>query len=89
VKRGAIQLASELGHLIVPISVASRRKHVLRHRWDRLEIPMMFTRVSVAVGEPMRIPPGLSWEEVGCWRSRLHDVLEAVDREAEDRVRRS
>jgi lysophospholipid acyltransferase (LPLAT)-like uncharacterized protein len=88
VKRGAIQLASELGHLIVPMSVASRHKHVLHHRWDRLEIPMIFSRVCVAVGEPMRIPPGLSWEEVQRWRSRLQDLLEAIDSEAEDRVRR-
>jgi lysophospholipid acyltransferase (LPLAT)-like uncharacterized protein len=77
-----------LGHWIVPMSVASRRKPILRHRWDRLEIPMVFTRVAVTVGQPIRIPPGLSWEEVKLWRTRLHDALEAVDDEAERRVRR-
>lgn len=87
VKRGAIQVASELGHAIVPVSVASRRKHILQHRWDRLEIPMVFTRVHVSVGQPLRIPPNLSWDEVQMWRARLRDVLEAVDSEAERRVR--
>lgn len=88
VKRGAIRVASELGHSVVPISVAARRKHVLRHRWDRLEIPMVFTRVHVSVGEPIKIPSGLSWQEVQRWRTRLHDALEAVDQVAENRVRR-
>lgn len=88
VKRGAIQLASELGHVIVPMSVASRHKHVLRHRWDRLEIPMLFTRVSVAVGKPIQVPRGLSFDKLQTWRDRLHDALEAIDAEAESRVRR-
>jgi lysophospholipid acyltransferase (LPLAT)-like uncharacterized protein len=87
VKRGPIQVASELGYSIVPVSVASRRKHILHHRWDRLEIPMIFTRVHVSVGRAIKIPPALSWEGVQDWRIRLHDALEAIDTEAERRVR--
>lgn len=86
VKRGPIQVASETGHVIVPVSVAARRRHVMRHRWDRLEIPFLFTRVHVSVGEPLRIPPNLTWEEVQHWRARLHDTLEALDEDAERKV---
>jgi lysophospholipid acyltransferase (LPLAT)-like uncharacterized protein len=88
VKRGAVQAASDFGHLLVPISVAARRKHVLVHRWDHLEIPTFFTRVSLAVGDPIRVPPNLRSAEIMRWRTRLHDALEAVDREAEAMVTR-
>ena len=60
VKRGVIQAASDLDQLIVPITVATRCRLSLAHRWDRLEIPGIFTRVSLVVGEPLRIPPELS-----------------------------
>lgn len=83
VKRGAIQLASELGFALLPVSVASRRKRVLRHRWDRMEIPHPFTRVSLVIGEAMTVPAGLTPDEIEPWARRLHDALEAVDRLAE------
>lgn len=41
VKRGVLRLAAEYQFEVVPISVASRRKRVLRHRWDHLEIPCL------------------------------------------------
>lgn len=87
VKRGAIQLASHLGYLVVPVSVATRRKFVLSRRWDQLEIPGMFTRVSLVVGEPIRVPPGMVPEELPEWTQRLHDVLEELDERAECKVR--
>ena len=88
VKRGAIQVASALGHWIIPLSVGAQRKHVLTHRWDHLEIPKLFTRVHLAVGEPIRVPPKLSAAGIMDWRIRLHDALEAVDAEAEEKVAR-
>lgn len=86
VKRGAIQVASDLGHWIVPVSVAARSKHVFVRRWDRLEIPKLFTHVHLSVGEPMQVPPDLSSAGLVEWRVRLHDVLEEVDAEAEKKV---
>jgi lysophospholipid acyltransferase (LPLAT)-like uncharacterized protein len=83
VKRGAIQLASELGCALLPVSVASRRQRVLRHRWDRMEIPYPWTRVSLVIGEAMTVPAGLTPDELEPWTRRLHDALEAVDRLAE------
>lgn len=83
VKRGAIQVASNLGYLVVPVSVASRRKVVLSHRWDRLEIPSVFTRVSLVIGEPLAVPRQLSPHELPEWAQRLHDVLEDLDARAE------
>jgi hypothetical protein len=86
VKRGAIQLASELGFALLPVSVASRRKRVLRHRWDRMEIPRPFTRVCLVIGEALTVPAGLTRDEVEPWARRLHDALEAGDRLAGEKV---
>lgn len=87
VKRGAIQLASDLGFVLLPASVASRRKRVLIRRWDRMEIPRLFTRVCLVVGEAIEIPAGLSKEEIGPWIRRFREALEAADRRAEKMVK--
>ncbi|HZA28511.1 MAG TPA: glycosyltransferase [Gammaproteobacteria bacterium] len=83
VKRGAIKLASLVGYVVVPASVCARRKRVMKHRWDRLELPGLFTRVGFAIGDPMEIPPDLSVEEIKQWTRRLHEALESLDRRAE------
>jgi lysophospholipid acyltransferase (LPLAT)-like uncharacterized protein/uncharacterized membrane protein YdjX (TVP38/TMEM64 family) len=86
VKRGAIRLASTLGFTIVPTSVASRRKHILTSRWDRMEWPRLFTRVYLVVGEAIDVPAGLPKDEIEGWARRLRDALEDVDRHAESKA---
>ena len=86
VKRGAVTLASELGYAIVPVSVASRRRHLLYRRWDKMEVPKLFTRVCMVVGTPMYIPENLKEEEVHGWSEKLHDVLEEIDKTAAKKV---
>jgi Glycosyltransferase len=84
VRRGAIKLASELGFLVVPASVSAKRKRILKHRWDRLELPGLFTKVGLAIGRPIEVPPGLSAEEMRSWADRLREALEYLDRRAEE-----
>jgi lysophospholipid acyltransferase (LPLAT)-like uncharacterized protein len=59
VKSGVIRIASALGFELLPGSVDSRRKMVCYKRWDRMEIPMLFTRVCLVIGEPIQVPSGL------------------------------
>lgn len=87
VKRGAVTLASELGYCIVPVSVASDRAHVLSQRWDRMEMPKLFSRVCLGVASAIRVPPNLNEHEVLEWSDVLHDALEALDRSTIDRLR--
>jgi lysophospholipid acyltransferase (LPLAT)-like uncharacterized protein len=87
VKRGAIQVASTLGFAIVPTSVASRRKRILTHRWDRMELPRLFTRVYLVVGEAIDVPAELPKDEKGNWPRRVCNALEDVDRHAESKAR--
>ncbi|MDH3689698.1 MAG: DUF374 domain-containing protein [Gammaproteobacteria bacterium] len=88
VKRGAVKLASDLGYAIVPVSVASRRTHMQSKRWDKMEIPKLFTRVSMVVGTPMTIPENLTEQAVRAWSEKLHDVLAEIDKYAAEKVQR-
>jgi len=87
VKRGAIQLASELDFALLPVAVASCRHRVLWQRWDQMEIPRLFTRVCLVVGEVLTVPPGLTRDEIAAWACRLHDALEAVERRAQEKMK--
>jgi len=79
VKRGAIELASELGFALLPISVAARRKRVAAARWDRMEFPRPFSAVHLEAGEPIAVPPGLDEAGVEDWSRRVRDALDAID----------
>jgi len=84
VKAGAVRLASEHGFAVLPIAAAADRSWILDGRWDRMEIPRPFARLSLVCGEPVAIPAGLPEEEVAIWCSRLREGLEAAERRAKE-----
>jgi len=75
-KPGLVYLASRSGLPIVPVAAASRSCWRLRS-WDRFRIPRPFTRVVVAYGDPIAVPPGLEGEALEAWRSRVERALES------------
>ncbi len=82
VKPGAIRLASSLGASLLPVAAASRRSWVLRRRWDRMAIPLPFSRICLVVGPPLTVEPALGGEPVAAWTGRLHEALEEAGRRA-------
>ena len=86
VKHGAVRLASELGYAIVPVSFAARRTHVLAERWDKMEVPKLFSRVCMVLGKPIELPTHLSEAAVHDWSKKLHDVLEEINARASRHV---
>lgn len=89
VKHGVIQLASQTGSTILPVSVASRRKWILSKRWDRMEIPRSFTHVYLAAGEPIDIPPALDAAAIHTWSGHVRAALDALDERVEEATRTS
>lgn len=87
VKHLPIELASRLGCALLPISVASRRKWVMKQRWDHMEVPWPFTQVYLLIGTAMEVPPRLTREAVTLWAQCLHDTLETIGQRAAERVR--
>lgn len=86
VKPGAIELASSLGFVLLPVSTASRRRRIFLQRWDQMELPWFFTQVALVIGEPLYIPPDLNNQDLPFWESQLHQSLIDVDRRANELV---
>jgi lysophospholipid acyltransferase (LPLAT)-like uncharacterized protein len=87
VRRGLLRTAGGQGFQLLPVSLAARRRLVLRGRWDRMELPAPFTRIHLAFGDPISPPARLAAEETEILARRLQKALEDLDRLAGERVR--
>lgn len=79
VKPSLIQLASDVGATILPISMSASPCCVLRWRWDLREVPWPFARVKVRVGGPIRVRFGLSRDARAEWCERVKSALDELD----------
>lgn len=84
VKEGVVAMARMANVPIIPVAYSSRRR-VLMDTWDRLVVPLPFTRGVFLWGEPVRMPAGASAEEMEQARllleQRMIDLTAAADRE--------
>ena len=62
---------------------AARPRLVLIRRWDRMEIPLPFSRVRLVFGEPIVIPGDFGGHSIERWKKRVRDALESAGEEAE------
>jgi len=82
-KPGAVMLAQLTGRPILPISIAA--SHTWRFRtWDRFELPLPFSRVVIAYGEPVRLPRGLDAESLARLQGEMGRKLEELQGEARE-----
>ncbi len=86
VKSGVIRLASALGFDLLPVSVDSYRKIIYKKRWDRMEIPLPFTAVSLVVGAPIKVPPKLGPGQIRLWMKKLAKAIDIQDKKAESMI---
>lgn len=82
VRPGAVRIAADLGFVVLPVAAAADRSWTLNGRWDRMEVPRPFARLSLVCGEPVHLPAGLAGEEIAEWCAHLRESLEAVERRA-------
>jgi hypothetical protein len=76
-KPGAVMLSQLTGKPILPISIAA--SHTWRFRtWDRFELPLPFSRVVIAYGEPVRLPRGLDADSLARMQSEMAQRLQAL-----------
>ena len=80
--QGTVELSRMTGSAIVPISNTSRPRRLFGS-WDRFQLPVPFSRVTVAYGEPMLVPEGADREERERLRlelqRRLNELTTALD----------
>jgi lysophospholipid acyltransferase (LPLAT)-like uncharacterized protein len=64
IKPGLVFLASHTGRPIVPTVSLPEKSWYIRGKWTGMCIPRPFTRAWFLLGEPIRIPPNLSREQI-------------------------
>ena len=80
-KPGAVMLAQLTGKPILPVSVAA--SHAFRlPTWDRFELPLPFSRVVIAYGEPVKMPRGVDAESLARLQGEMAGRLQALQQEA-------
>ncbi len=85
---GAIALAKLSGATIVPAAVATSGRQILS-TWDKLIIPLPFTRGARVWGTPIRVPKNSNAETLSQLRDTLEESLIAVSDRADAMVGQS
>jgi lysophospholipid acyltransferase (LPLAT)-like uncharacterized protein len=85
VKAGVIHLARATGAPIFPVTYAATRRRQLRS-WDRLIIPLPFSRIVYVAGEPLQVPRHATDTEVETLRQELEARLNRITEQAEAMV---
>ena len=74
-------LAQLTGKPILPISVAA--SHTWRFRtWDQFELPLPFSRVVIAYGEPVKMPRGIDADSLARWQAEMAERLQQLQQQA-------
>jgi hypothetical protein len=80
-KPGAVMLSQLTGKPILPISIAA--SHTLRFTtWDKFELPLPFSRVVIAYGEPVRMPRGLDPDSLARMQAEMAQTLQELQAQA-------
>jgi lysophospholipid acyltransferase (LPLAT)-like uncharacterized protein len=82
-KPGAVTLARHTGQAILPFHVAARRRVELPS-WDRLAIPLPFTRALVLIAEPIYVSREATGEEIASAQAALQSALDELRVTGED-----
>jgi len=81
-KPGAVTLARHTGQAILPFHISAKR-NIEFPSWDRLQIPVPFTRAIAIIAEPIYVPRGISGEEVAGKQAAVQSALDTLRQEAE------
>jgi lysophospholipid acyltransferase (LPLAT)-like uncharacterized protein len=85
VKPGAIVLAQMAAVPIVPLGLSASRAIALGS-WDRMLLPLPFSRLGVVVGEPVEVPRQLDDERREALQRHLEAELQRLSAQARDLV---
>ncbi len=82
-QKGAVFVARASGAAVVPAIVVARRKITLP-TWDRMQIPLPFTRMVMYFGEPFKVPHETDGAGLEVYRAKVEQVLNELCRKAEN-----
>ena len=76
-KTGALLLSKKTGRPVLPFSVNAERFFALGS-WDRMQIPLPFTRATLRIAPPVSVPPDADDAALEAKREELQRALESV-----------
>lgn len=85
-KTGALQIARVTGAPVYPTAY-SARWHFTINSWDKLMIPLPFSRVVFVVGRPIYVPTDADSSQMAEKRRQLEIALSAATKEADSHFR--
>jgi len=75
IKGATVKLAAHFGFTLLPVAVSARRAWRRQKRWDRMALPWPGTRVTLAIGPPLKPPPALDDREAAHWAHRIESAI--------------
>jgi lysophospholipid acyltransferase (LPLAT)-like uncharacterized protein len=84
-KKGMIVLSKLTGSPLIPIMWSANRTMTIRNSWDKMMLPLPWSRVCIAFGEPIHIPPDTRSEDLEHYRQLVEDRLNAMMAEVDRR----
>lgn len=83
-KKGMIVLSKLTGAPFIPVIWSANRTLTLRDSWDKMILPLPWSRVCIAFGDPIHIPANTKKNEIERYRrmveERLNTMMAEVDR---------
>ena len=85
IKDGTIRLAQKTNSVIVPIGWHASRVKIFEKTWDKFKIPLPFSSIIYAYGEPFFIPSGVKREDYSRLKEKLKQAIDSLEKEIEAR----
>jgi len=82
-KAGAVYVASQLGRRIVPGAYSATRAWRPKGSWTDMLIPAPFSKVYVALGEPIAIPADLPRDQLDLYIDLVQQAMDRLNDEIE------
>ncbi|MCG6980367.1 MAG: lysophospholipid acyltransferase family protein [Deltaproteobacteria bacterium] len=83
-KKGMIHLAKLSGAPLIPLIWSGNRVITIRDSWDKTMLPLPWSKVCIAFGEPIYVPADSSGQALERYRQlvqdRLNEMMAEVDR---------
>jgi hypothetical protein len=87
IKPPLVTLAAHFGFSVQLVGVAARHAWRLNRRWDRMLLPLPFTRIGLVISEPIRLPKSLDKNMAARQAQILEAGMEQCALEAQDLIR--
>ena len=84
-KKGMIVLAMQTGSPFIPAIWSANRTITLRNSWDKMILPLPWSRIFMAFGDPIHIPRETTGEELEYYRRLVQDKLNIMTAEVDRR----